>query len=313
MKDPEKKIKYNNQSRKKSSGSSCLAMAFGASLVIVVLSLTAVGILWHLWPLLPITLANDEPIPTFVPTAITVATPLSPSEPGEENPNVSSPSNTVEAATIPEARSEADLVIASPTANIVPPTDVPPTMTQPALPTATPDIRLFWDDFETGVKEEWNMRGNNFNSVNGKLTSNANLEGAAGDHSWINYRVILNWQNIGQRLNLRVRVQDDNNYMEVTCNPPPTNRPNRSPTCNWYKVINGERWQIPQTNFHLPQKVAFEIDNNAYRVLDVQNDRILLTFVDNTVSYGGFSLLVEASDRHNRIFILDSIEVYPLP
>ena len=88
-----------------------------------------------------------------------------------------------------------------------------PVDTPTPAPTPTPDNRLFYDDFENGLKPDWHMQGE-YTLVNGRLNMGAGMEGYLGGASWQNYVVL-----IGKALNgcgnysLVVRQQDRDNYL----------------------------------------------------------------------------------------------------
>ena len=186
-------------------------------------------------------------------------------------------------------------------------TQPPPTATATrellTLPTPTPDIRLFWDNFETGIRPEWKISGQNFNSANGKLVSNGTFIASIGDHSWRNYRIVFtdwDWNNI----TVRIRVQDDNNFVALK-----GVHFSRSWNYNWHKISNGEWLVVPGLGSTAPVKPSFaiEVQGNEYRLVDPKDGNIVARFVDDTVYYGG--IIIEASGN----FSLGMIEVYPLP
>lgn len=90
---------------------------------------------------------------------------------------------------------------------------VTPTETSPTLtPTPTPDTRLFWDDFETGIRPEWGMLGN-FGLVNGNFVVDKQyFEGYLGDQNWDDYSVTLDLE-VFSGFQLPLRIQDQDNYM----------------------------------------------------------------------------------------------------
>jgi hypothetical protein len=74
-----------------------------------------------------------------------------------------------------------------PTNTLAPPTIAP---TATPVPTPTPDPRLFWDDFQSGVKPDWKILSGRCNMVSGTLkcpTVPARFE--VGSNDWANYRV----------------------------------------------------------------------------------------------------------------------------
>ncbi|HNS37684.1 MAG TPA: hypothetical protein PKM01_07850 [Anaerolineaceae bacterium] len=57
-------------------------------------------------------------------------------------------------------------------------------------PSATPDLRLFWDDFDQGLKPEWELLQGYCTMSNGMLVcpdGDSRIE--VGDYSWSNYRL----------------------------------------------------------------------------------------------------------------------------
>lgn len=177
-----------------------------------------------------------------------------------------------------------------------------PAQTRPAptTPSPTPDTRLFWDDFETGIKPDWNMKGDNYNAVDGRLVSVGSLEGNVGDYTWVNYRVVLTGYSYTY-MTLRLRVQDENSFMEMNCS---TGKRNAS--CTWSKVSGGKSKQVPGVTYRLPWRPSIEVEGNTYRVVDLETNDTLVTFVDDTVSFGGIVLMGNGLG-------LDQFEVYPLP
>lgn len=166
----------------------------------------------------------------------------------------------------------------SPTSTPVPPTPIP-----------TPDPRLFWDDFETGIRPEWEMRGN-YGLVNGDfVVENEYFEGYLGDQSWDDYEVNMDLAFV-TGFQMPLRIQDQDNYMlfewfyENGC------------FFRWSKVIRGETIEIPAsvvkfqgccdwcTNYNL----RVEILGDTYRTFLNGDQRLM--FIDSTYTRGGLGL-----------------------
>lgn len=172
----------------------------------------------------------------------------------------------------------------------------------------TPDPRLFWDDFEEGIRPEWT--GNDFSSVNGQLSmNNGFLElSKVGDSSWRNYKIRLSDFVLGKegdQFHLLVRVQDRDNYISANCN---LHRAVYRP-CSWSKVVNGQETEIPGSEFRIGydgiKLWEVEVENSTYRV--ILNGDIALRFVDNTFDRGGVG--VQSKNRLR----LGAFEVFALP
>lgn len=193
-----------------------------------------------------------------------------------------------------------------PTETPAPPTETPTPTTVPPTVTPTPDPRLFFDDFEAGVKPEWGMSGN-FATVNGQLVIDRSLEGFVGDESWTNYAVTLNNVSFKQHgWELRLRIQDQNNYMVLKfwgTNPP---------SWEWSRVINGEQQKIPGANYNFDRRlkrnslIKVEAEGSAYRIFI--NDQEVIYFTDNTFDRGGIGLIVTGAPIN-----MGSVEVKRLP
>ncbi|MDM8527474.1 PASTA domain-containing protein [Anaerolineales bacterium HSG24] len=168
---------------------------------------------------------------------------------------------------------------------------------------STPAPDLFWDDFETGIKPEWGMQGSGFFVVNGKLTlDDGSFESKViGDNSWRNYKIRLYGfdHHHGSTPKIWVRVQNRDNYMLFHCKD--------YDRCNWYRVIDGEKQEIPETRVKLKRgDFSFEIQDNVYRTI-IQGEQ-KIRFVDDTFDSGGFIMQHgEGGD-----FQLEGIEVTTL-
>jgi len=212
----------------------------------------------------------------------------------------------------PTLQPEIQVVTATPTDG-PPPTNTPtgPTDTPtPLPPTATPtaDPRLFWDDFENGLKPEWGMSGDPVAAVNGQLVMDKGSFRSAiiGDSSWQNYNIQLDNLDRYSRVDIQVRVQDNSNYMNFNCYIASSYQ-----YCGWHKVVNGEEIEIPGTNtwmwelWHDGDTAEIEVEGNNYRLIVASSP--VIRFTDDTFTNGGFSL------KGQNKFRLKGIEVRALP
>ena len=191
-----------------------------------------------------------------------------------------------------------------PTETFVRPTETPTPTPVPPTATPTPDPRLFFDDFETGIRPEWHFLGETFSVTNGKLVLDGSVEGFVGDHGWDNYMVIFQEFAVGWgNMKILFRIQDRDNYMMFECNRKAEH------LCGWYKVINGEAKAIPGTEFWAGlwdgHTLRFEMDGQIYRTF--LNTEQQGYFVDDTFSNGGFGL------RYTGDFQLEGVEVRAMP
>lgn len=187
-----------------------------------------------------------------------------------------------------------------------------PTIT-PVLPSITPiptpDPRLFWDDFENGIKPEWRMSGNGFKAKEGRLIvdfSGSLESGIIGDSNWRNYKIrFYKYNNRGNSgiMQFRLRVQDRDNYILLKCSV-------YNSFCNWYTVSNGQEREIPGAGFRFfvsdgyGNEMIIEIENNVYRVFEDGNS--VSRFTNDAFSHGGFELLL-----HDPL-MLSNFEVFGL-
>lgn len=186
-------------------------------------------------------------------------------------------------------------------------TFVPSTAT--LIPTQTPDPRLFWDNFENGVKPEWKMQGE-YSTVNGKLIPGNSMQGYLGDQSWINYVVVL--QQVENRCGdwgVMLRMQDRDNYMLVKFKWGCSGQAN---DFKFYKVINGEQQEIAGAEGYKyyadgGSVLRLEAEGNVYRFY--QDNERLVYFTDNSFSSGGVSLVNFNSERLS----IGSFQVESLP
>jgi hypothetical protein len=218
----------------------------------------------------------------------------------------------------------ADVVRAQPSQTPYPtytviPTDTPtptpegtatPTATPTQPPSPTPDPRLFWDDFENGIKPDWHMQGERFASANGKLVASSSIETFIGDATWNNYIVLFHGLEVHSKWQLMVRAQDRDNYMMMQCT---YNEAAGEINCDWYKVQSGQEVQIPgthSTSSGSPDPLRIEVQGNTYRFFS--NGEKKVTFTDDTYTNGGFGLRVMASEPWG-IMQLDGFEVKLFP
>jgi len=200
------------------------------------------------------------------------------------------------------------------------PTDTPgPTATFTPIPptaTPTPDPRLFWDDFENGLKPEWGSSGNGFSSTNGKLIiQNGLWESSVIANNQPNYKITLDDFRIKAKscdrekiLQFQFRIQDKDNYMLLKG----TTHGNQQGWA-WFKVIAGQEQPIPGTEFggyyfqsdHTPWITAIEVQDNAYRTfVDGEQE---IHFFDDTFQTGGVLF------RLNGCAEIGGVEIRSLP
>jgi hypothetical protein len=174
-------------------------------------------------------------------------------------------------------------------------------------PTADTSI-LFIDDFEEGIKPDWQIKGDNFSSTNGSLSFEGLLEANVGDSHWINYTVEINGMQVKEAHGGRVivRRQDNDNYMAFRC------IYDDSSSCveyRWVKVVNGEEKDIPQATFYYKSRdttITIEITGNGYKT--IVNGEQVSKFFDDTFKNGGIGLFFKKN-----IVKIDSITVTALP
>lgn len=180
----------------------------------------------------------------------------------------------------------------TPTNTPAPPTLTPTPTPIPPTATPTPDPRLFWDDFENGIKSEWDLTGNSFFSVDGFLTLGENglLESTIIGNEWQNYKIILTDFFVGKS-EIRVRVQDRDNYMRLRCSDKSWG------VCFWEKVVNGEVEEIPGTRTGGLDRgniasCIIEVEGDIYRthIVEMGGGEEDNRFVDSTFTSGGIML-----------------------
>lgn len=201
----------------------------------------------------------------------------------------------------------------APTNTPAPPTPTPTATLVPPTPTPTPDPRLFWDDFETGIRPDWNFLGNSYSVTNGKLVANGPIEGFIGDNSWKNYILLLNEFTYSGGIQYLIRVQDRDNYMMLDCKGVGSDWGNNH--CHWYTVTDGEAVEIPGTHFVNAgcggcgpgggNPFRLEVEGNIYRTF-ISGEQILY-FVDDTFQSGGIGL------RSIGELAVGSVEVNAIP
>lgn len=184
----------------------------------------------------------------------------------------------------------------------VTPTSAPPTSTpNPAI--------LFEDDFTTGIKPEWNMKGSSFTTVDGTLSSQGLLEGYIGDASWVNYAVefdLLSAYSSPYGLKIQIRRKDSSNYMsweffqgnDVDCG------------FVWTKTISGKETQIVNTQrgSSCGRQFRLEVSGNTYRT--IVDGKQLISITDDTFTNGGVGLTSNGNDLR---LTLDNFKVTKLP
>lgn len=237
----------------------------------------------------------EQPLPTEVailtiPTSATEELSSTPPSPTNEN--------------FPEQENALGLTN-TPTKVPIIPTILP---TNTLAPSPTLDNRLFWDDFESVPKPDWVFKGN-YNLVNGKLSTSDDIQASVGDRSWDNYRITLDeisarYVRGASNFKLRVRVQDDENYMEWVCSNFADNR-----RCYWQVITNGNQHTISNSEHPYPKNVTIEVEGPEYRVFDLDNEELLVRLIDQTYTAGGIMIVTYNTPD----FSLEGIEVYPLP
>lgn len=181
-----------------------------------------------------------------------------------------------------------------------------PANTPTPAPTPTPDNRLFYDDFENGLKPDWHMQGE-YTLVNGRLNMGTGMEGYLGDASWQNYAVL-----IGKAINrcgnysLVVRQQDRDNYLVAHFAWGCAGQVN---SFAWSKMVNGKETPINGAGGGAwyadgGSDIRVEVENNTIRVF--QDGARLLYFTDGTFPSGGVGLTSGGAS-------IDSFEVLSLP
>lgn len=196
----------------------------------------------------------------------------------------------------------------------------PPTQSPAVAPTVEP--RIFWDDFEQGIRPEWGFIGNTFTAVNGRLAVGPDgwvESSVVGDPSWQNYRLFLynlwpgnvndNNRTFEGEADVRVFVRaiDSNNALGLFCF---SKRVYANVSCEWSRLRNGEREVISGTKFDFSayrEGVTVEInvrDNIIEIFLDGQS---AIRFADDTFPTGGVMLQIIGAGR------LDGVDVFPLP
>lgn len=197
-------------------------------------------------------------------------------------------------------------VTPGPTDTPAPPTETPTLTPVPPTVTPTADPRLFFDDFEAGVKPDWGMSGN-FATVNGRLVVEKSLEGHVGDETWTNYGITFNDLAFKNDWELRFRMQDKDNYMVIKF----WDDYSAWRKWEWYKVVNGQEQKIPGTYVYTGygqggNLVRIEVEGSTYRLFIRSKEITSLT--DNTFDRGGIGLIV------TRAYLsMESVEVNRLP
>lgn len=195
------------------------------------------------------------------------------------------------------------------------PTPVPPTNTPTTVPstsTPTPDPRLFWDDFETGIRPEWQMSGNNYSMVNGQLSSLGWFTAYIGDTTWGNYAVefdllYLIWSRYDFRI--LVRRQSDTDYMGWQLNTI------NGCTFRWVIVQRGQEKVIVNSETSIGGweecrgHYRIEVSGNTYRTY--KDGQMKLVFTNNELSSGNVGVVSTGKGETN--FKLDNFVVRRLP
>lgn len=196
----------------------------------------------------PISQASEEPIEQ-------------PSEVVIVSPTTSAPLHTTAPAT-----QEVIVVTATP-----PPTT--PTSTQPPLPSPTPTLQLtepfvppangilFQDNFEGGLRPEWEVVSGRPAVSNGKLTSSVNRTWlVVGDPRWRNYIVEFDAEKVHEEAYVGVHVQDLNNMVAANI---------RGNTLDFWYVVSDDNWygmgiEIRVSLVSKPAIVRITVRDNTY-------------------------------------------------
>lgn len=182
-------------------------------------------------------------------------------------------------------------------------------------PMPTPDLRLFWDDFENTLRPEWGFMDKNYAVSNGQLAVDSGRLSSAtiGNSTWGNYRVRL----LGLASHtfiVRTRIQDADNYLALGCWP---NSGLVTRRCEFGRVVNGNWATISGTGTEhrssgwgsgdntFPIDIEVEVQGDVYRFF--LNGEQQLRFVDNTYASGGILFYADGRIR------LESFEVISLP
>jgi len=195
------------------------------------------------------------------------------------------------------------------------PTQAPPQPVDTATPLPVPTVVdtsiLFVDDFEEGIKPDWQIKGDNFSSTNGSLSSEGLLEAYVGGSGWSNYVVEIKGLQVKKAYGGRVivRRQDNDNYMAFRC------IYDDSSSCTdyrWVKVVNGEEKDIPQATFYYKGRdansaIMVEVVGNGYKT--IVNGEQVSKFFDDTFKNGGMGFFFKQSTAIK----IDSVTVNALP
>ncbi len=253
------------------------------SLLTLLLALCIGGAVWWYFFSSPASLASTETVP---PTAAAYVSP----EPVEITPTTSQVEVVPPSPTAIPVETPVPVLF---TSTPPPPTAIPtsaPTPTNESPSTPSP-IVLFEDNFDTGIKSEWVLDNNASNLTGGQLVSSAPVttQLPSDGSVWTDYRVSFDFAagNNLTTLDLKMRWQDDQNYLVMKCAADSDGAPL---SCDWHRFAGGQGTPIIATEFSLPQvgSVAVEAIGNKYRVVGTAGEQ-LKEFEDlvNTVASGG--------------------------
>lgn len=184
-----------------------------------------------------------------------------------------------------------------------------PTFTSEPTVTRTPTpAPLFFDNFDTGISEEWRVFGDTA-IVDQKLTFIQDTVMIIGDDSWTNYEIQFDASNMSCQNAVRstgllvgLRTKDEINMVAL--------RMHKDAGCGgaWFEIVNGERKKIPGADF-----VLGPVDSEGVRhiVITVRGDSFSAEFGTTIIidgyPNGGVYLDID------RNFVMDNFMVRELP
>lgn len=201
----------------------------------------------------------------------------------------------------------------TPTGPTSTPTIVPSSTNTPVptdTPPPTPDLRLFWDNFETGIRPEWGMLGEGYAVTNGELIVEGKLASEiVGNNTWGDYEIRISEFGLAgccTTVRFLLRMQDLGNYMQLTCQE--KNRDAYS-QCFWDKIIDGQEMPIPGADFGIMSREIYNlrVEARGNQYMTILDGELQVRFADDTFGGGGISLRIEPRGR------IGSIEVRSLP
>ena len=121
--------------------------------------------------------------------------------------------------TVLEASTEVTSLASLPSPTYTPVVSPTATPTITPIPTPTPDPRLFWDDFETGIKPDWNVVSGRCTMVDGTLKCPvvpARFE--VGSNDWADYRLEFDtgsYWNYHEGVVVMVKLAQDGSHLSL--------------------------------------------------------------------------------------------------